>query len=41
MGFAQKMAPGDKMFHVVSYDPKTKLNKFTSYKTRALADTAF
>mmetsp|Transcript_5191 Transcript_5191/g.8018 ORF Transcript_5191/g.8018 Transcript_5191/m.8018 type:complete len:85 (+) Transcript_5191:679-933(+) len=35
------MAPGDKMYHVVSYDPKKKLNKFTAYKTRALADDAF
>ena len=40
-GLAQKMAPGDKMFYLVSYDPATKSNKMNSFKTRALADQAF
>lgn len=38
-GLVQKMAPGDQMFHVVSYEGKT--NKFTSYKTRELANEAY
>ena len=38
-GLAQKMAPGDKMFYIVSYD--NKLNKMNSYKSRELADKAY
>ena len=34
------MAPGDKMFHVVSMN-KQKQNKFTSFKTRKEADYAY
>ncbi len=33
------MAPGDKMFYLISY--KDKANKMASFKTRALADEGF
>lgn len=33
------MAPGDKMFYIVSYEGK--VNNMNSFKTRALADAAF
>lgn len=33
------MAPGDKMFYVISYEGKT--NSMNSFKTRQLADAAF
>jgi hypothetical protein len=36
---AQKMAPGDQMFYIVSYE--NKANKMNSFKTRELADAAF
>jgi len=39
-GLAQKMAPGDKMFYIVSYEDK-KMNKMNSYKTRPKANLAF
>lgn len=38
-GFVQKMAPGDKMFYIVSYEKS--MNKMNSFKTRKLADEAF
>lgn len=38
-GLAQKMAPGDKMFHLVTY--KNKQNKMSSFKTRAEADKQY
>jgi hypothetical protein len=34
--FAQKMAPGDKMFYLISYE--NKANKMNSFKTRELAN---
>ncbi len=33
------MAPGDKMFYIVSYEGK--VNNMNSFKTRTLADAAF
>lgn len=33
------MAPGDKMFYIVSYEGK--VNNMNSFKTRDLADAAF
>ena len=36
---AQKMAPGDKMFYIVSYE--NKANQMTSYKSRELANKAY
>jgi len=33
------MAPGDKMFYLISYQDKT--NKLTSYKSRELANDAY
>lgn len=33
------MAPGDKMFYIVSYEGK--VNNMNSFKTRPLADAAF
>jgi hypothetical protein len=38
-GLAQKMAPGDKMFHLVSL--KDGKNKMGSFKTRVEADKAY
>jgi len=38
-GFVQKMAPGDKKFHLVTYE--NKMNKMSSYPTRQKADEAF
>merc|ERR1719460_1212589 len=35
-GFAQKMAPGDQMFYIVSYE--NKQNKMNSFKTRKEAN---
>jgi hypothetical protein len=37
--FAQKMAPGDKMFYIVSYEGK--VNKMNSFKSRDLANKAY
>jgi hypothetical protein len=37
--FAQKMAPGDQMFYMITYEGKS--NKMNSFKTRELADEAF
>lgn len=39
-GLAQKMAPGDKMFHLVSMKEKNQ-NKFSSFKTRTQAEIAY
>jgi len=36
---AQKMAPGDKKFHLVRFENNT--NKFEAFNTRKLADEAF
>ena len=36
---AQKMAPGDKMFYIISYEGKN--NKMNSFKTRKLADDSY
>lgn len=36
---AQKMAPGDQMYYLVSYE--NKMNKMNSFKTRELANAAF
>lgn len=33
------MAPGDKMFYIISYE--NKVNKMNSFKTRALAEKDF
>lgn len=38
-GLAQKMAPGDKMFHLISY--KDKQNRYRSYKTRKEGDIEY
>jgi hypothetical protein len=38
-GFAQKMAPGDKMFHLISLQGKE--NTMNQYKTRAEADKQY
>ena len=38
-GLAQKMAPGDKMFYLISFADKK--NKMASYKYRQLADIEF
>jgi hypothetical protein len=41
-GLAQKMAPGDKMYYLVSYQQgKANINKMASYKYRQLADIEF
>ena len=38
-GFVQKMAPGDKKFHIISYE--NKVNKMNAFKTRKEADQEF
>jgi len=38
-GLAQKMAPGDKQFYIISYE--NKANKMNSYKNRDLANAAY
>jgi hypothetical protein len=40
-GQVQKMAPGDKMFHLVSWNDDKKTNFVKSYESREEADTAF
>lgn len=38
-GYVQKMAPGDKKFHLVTYEGK--VNKMNQYPTREQADEAY
>lgn len=39
LSLSQKMAPGDKMFYIISYEGKN--NKMNSFKKRKLADDSF
>lgn len=39
--YVQKMAPGDKQFHMVSWDEKKKFNNMRTFQTRREADKGF
>jgi hypothetical protein len=39
--FVQKMAPGDKQFHMVSWDEKKKFNNMRTFQKRSDADKGF
>lgn len=39
--FVQKMAPGDKQFHMVSWDENKKINNMKTFQSREEGESAF